>query len=337
MSRLIQHPVMVSPTRSGLRIHPRNRLLADVGEAFLADCSARNLSGRTTEQYEWSIRSFGDSLPEDGPSLLAVEPVAVRSWIESLKGTRAPTSVRSAVRALKVFSRWTAAEGYLRADPLALVRPPKAPPPLIQPLSGRQVTDLMAFGSPILRVAVAILADTGLRAAELCGLVVDDVREGFLFVSGKGGHERLAPFGEACRAELSSYVTRTRGLPRSGSEPLLLAASGVRLTPHRLGELMRAAGRAAGIRGVRVSPHTLRHTFAIEFLRNGGGELALQKALGHRSLDMVKLYAELTAVDVAEAHRHASPLDAWAIPGAQPKGMRPILCSSRSRGERRSR
>jgi site-specific recombinase XerD len=196
----------------------------------------------------------------------------------------------------------------------------------------------MAVGSPILRVAVAVLADTGLRASELCGLIVNDVREGFLFVAGKGGKERLAPYGEACRAELSTYVRMSRGLPQSGDEPLLLTGSGAALTPHRLGELMRAAGREAGVRGVRVSPHTLRHTFAIEFLRNGGGELALQKALGHRSLDMVKLYAELTAVDVANAHRQASPLDAWQIAGArrQPKGRRPILRSRRSSGDRRS-
>jgi integrase/recombinase XerD len=325
------------PPYPGPRVHPRRRPLADVGDAFLADCRARNLSPRTIEQYEWSIHRFGQSL-EPHPSLADLEPVAARAWIESLKDTRAPTSVRTAVSALKVFAAWTVTEGYLRADPLATVRLPRAPRPLIQPLSGSQVAALMRVGSAILRVAVAILADTGVRASELCGLTVDDVREGFLFVAGKGGHERLAPYGEACRAELSAYVNKGRGLPRAGNEPLLLTATGVALTPHRLGELMRYAGRAADLRGVRVSPHTLRHTFAIEFLRNGGGELALQKALGHRSLDMVKIYAELTEVDLAHAHRAASPLDAWQLPAqrAQPNGRRPILCSSRSRGDRRS-
>jgi site-specific recombinase XerD len=256
----------------------------------------------------------------------------------SLKVTRAPTSVRSAVRALKVYARWTVTEGYLRTDPLASVQLPRAPRPLIQPMSGSQVAALMSVGSPVLRVAVAILADTGLRASELCGLTVNDVHEDYLFVSGKGGHERLAPYGEACRSELHRYVSKSRGLPASGEEPLLVTGTRIALTSHRLGELMREAGREAGIRGVRVSPHTLRHTFAIEFLRNGGGELALQKALGHRSLDMVKIYAELTQVDLADVHRAASPLDAWRITGAkgQPKGRRPILCSSRSRGERRS-
>jgi integrase/recombinase XerD len=167
---------------------------------------------------------------------------------------------------------------------------------------------------------------------------VGDVRDGFLFVTGKGGIERLAPYGEACRAELARYVATSRGDPESADEPLLLTATGQALTPHRLGELIREAGARAAIRGVRVSPHTLRHTFAIEFLRNGGGELALQKALGHRSLDMVRIYAELTASDVANAHRLASPLDQWVGAGTLPaytNGRRPTRNSNRSSGDRR--
>jgi site-specific recombinase XerD len=250
-------------------------------------------------------------LSSAGPVLAQVEPGTVRAWVESLKSSRRPTSLRTALRPLKVFSAWAVREGYLREDPLRTVALPKVARPLIVPLDRAQVASLMNSGSPLLRAATAVLVDTGLRAGELCALTVDDVRDGYLFVHGKGGYERLAPFGTACANELRHYVARTRGYPRWGDEPLFLVTSGAALTPHRLGELMRTAGRIAGIRGVRISPHTLRHTFAIEFLRNGGGELALQKALGHRSLDMVRIYAELTDADVAAAHKTASPLDAW--------------------------
>lgn len=334
MTRRIDAPA----TRGETRVHPPRRRLAEAAGTFLADCRARALSPRTIEQYWWSIRRFAGILPDEEPVLADLEPAAVRAWIEDLKGTRAPTSVRSAVRALKVFSAWTAREGYVRSDPLAAVALPQAPQPLILPMSGGQVAALMAVGSPVLRASVALLADTGLRASELCGLTVGDVHERFLFVSGKGGHERLAPFGAACSGELGHYVRKSRGLPEQADEPLLLTESRGALTPHRLGELMRTAGREAGIRGFRVSPHTLRHTFAIEFLRNGGGELALQKALGHRSLDMVRMYAELTDVDLANAHAGASPLDRWREAGAlghQTKGRRPTRSSSRSRGESR--
>jgi site-specific recombinase XerD len=235
----------------------------------------------------------------------------VRSWLEALKRTRRPTSLRSALRPLKVFSAWCVRQGYLRTDPLATIGLPKAPVPLIVPFDRAQTVGLMAAASPVLRAAVAVLVDTGLRASELCGLRVADVRAGYLFVHGKGGYERLVPYGSACARELRAYVARARGEPRRLDEPLLLLECGQQLTPHRLGELMRAAAARAGIRGVRTSPHTLRHTFAIEFLRNGGGELALQKALGHRSLEMVRRYAELSALDVGQVHRSASPLDCW--------------------------
>jgi integrase/recombinase XerD len=200
------------------------------------------------------------------------------------------------------------------------------------------VAALMSAGSPLLRAAVAVLADTGLRSSELCALTVGDVRDGQLLVHGKGGYQRLAPYGQACAGELLAYVRRVRGLPGADHEPLFLTERRVALTPHRLGELMRLAGRKARIHGVRVSPHTLRHTFAIEFLRNGGGELALQKALGHRSLDMVRIYADLSETDVAAAHQGASPLDHWQRSGvfsAYTKGRVPTRSSSRSSGERR--
>jgi integrase/recombinase XerD len=303
------------PSTPSSRIHPSRRPLIDTARAFLADGSARNLSPRTLEQYEWSLRSFLEFLGDRSSVLANLDGERARAWVESLKVSRRPTSLRAALRPLKVFSGWAVREGYLRVDPLRTVALPKAPRPLIEPLDQRQVAALIAAASPLLRATIAVLVDTGLRSSELCSLESGDVRDGYLFVQGKGGYERLAPFGDACADELRRYVVRTRGEPRRDDEALFVLASGAPLSPHRLGELMRTAGRVAGIRGVRVSPHTLRHTFAIEFLRNGGGELALQKALGHRSLDMVKLYAELSGADVAAAHRGASPLDRWSARG----------------------
>ncbi len=330
-----------------LREHPRRRSLDQVVDAFLADCRARNLCARTLEHYGWAIGSFRASLAaEPADQVLAdLEPAAARAWIVGLGRTRKAVSVRSAVRGLKVLGSWCVREGHLPADPLGTVRLPRAAPALIIPLSGDQVAALMDAGSPLLRIAVAILADTGVRAGELCGITVDDVREGFLRIRiAKGGRERLVPYGAGTAAELERYVTRDRPAPlRHPDEPLLLLPSGVPLTSHQLGALMRRTGRRLGIRGVRVSPHTLRHTFAIEFLRNGGGELALQKALGHRSLDMVKVYAELTEIDLLAAHAGASPLDRWRRDGTlgrrHRRGPRPFevsRSSSRSSGERRS-
>ncbi len=335
--QFVAHDTHAGPRRQ----HPRRRPLDQVVASFLVDCRARALSPKTLEQYEWAIRSFRSTLPAEAHEqvLAQLDPDTVRTWCEHLGRRRRPASVRSAVRALKVFSRWIEREGYAGRDPLATVRLPRVPEPLIVPFSAAQVAALMNAGDPLLRVCVAIMADTGVRAGELCGLCIEDVRQSFLRVVGKGGHERLVPYGSATAAEITRYVSRHRSRPvRRPDDPLLLVHSGTPLTPHRLGELMRRAGRSLRIQGVRVSPHTLRHTFAIEFLRNGGGELALQKILGHRSLEMVRIYARLTDVDLGDIHAGASPLDRWRENGRL-RGLQgrkgPTRSSSRSSGDSR--
>jgi site-specific recombinase XerD len=335
-ARLISANSLFSPSPDRApprRIHPSRRALADAARDFLADCIARNLSPRTSEQYEWSLRNFSASL-ESGPVLADLSPANVRAWVSSLPSTRSPSSVRSALRALEVFSSWVAREGYISGDPLSTVLLPRVPDPLIVPLADVQVAALMRAGSPLLRACVALLVDTGMRSSELCGLRIEDVRERFLLVLAKGGDERLVPYGETAASELTRYVNRARAPIRHADEALLLLRSGRPLTPHHLGVLMRQTGARAKIKGVRVSPHTLRHTFAIEFLRNGGGELALQKALGHRSLDMVRIYARLTEVDLANVHASASPLDRWQRQTGQSRTT-PTRSSRRSSGDRR--
>jgi len=165
-------------------------------------------------------------------------------------------------------------------------------------------------------VIVLTLLDTGLRVNELINLKMDNVwlEEGLIKVLGKGNKERLVPIGKQIRKLLWCYTTQYRPDPAwPNLNNLFLTRDGRPLTKNRVDSIMKRYGKIAGLTGVRCSPHTLRYTFAINFLGNDGDIFSLQKILGHSSLEMTRRYCELANVDIKKAHAIASPVDNLVI------------------------
>ena len=163
---------------------------------------------------------------------------------------------------------------------------------------------------------ILVLLDTGLRASELVGLAVSDVNldDGLLKVYGKGNKERVVPIGARVQRALWKYLQRHRPQPANPLCPILfLTASGRPITVDRLRTIIKKYASKAGIEGVRCSPHTFRHTFAVSYLRNGGDIFSLQRILGHSSLDIVRIYVNLAVADVKACHRRFSPADNMEI------------------------
>ena len=161
-------------------------------------------------------------------------------------------------------------------------------------------------------VIIPTLFDTGLRVSELAGVKMDDLPldEGLLKVMGKGGKERFIPIGREVQRVLWRYINRYRPRPLSHNFAfLLLTKDGRKMTKGRIEIIMKKYGERAGITGIRCSLHTLRHTAAVRFLRNGGDVFSLQRMLGHSTLEMTRHYCQLADVDVKKAHLTASPVD----------------------------
>jgi integrase/recombinase XerD len=227
-------------------------------------------------------------------------------------------SINCYVRSVRAFWSWLAGEGIIDENPFARVKVPRAPRKVIPTFSPSQIRALLGAIDTATPegfrdcVIILTLLDTGLRVSELAGLRLDDVwlEEGVLKVTGKGGKERIIPIGKGVRRLLWRYISGVRPGPENPScDAVFLTADGRPLTVHRIRNRMTVYGRRAGLSGVRCSPHTLRHTAAVSFLRNGGDVFSLQRLLGHSTLLMTRHYCELADVDVRRAHATASPVD----------------------------
>ena len=161
------------------------------------------------------------------------------------------------------------------------------------------------------RVILLLLLDTGLRATELAELKLHQIdrRNQRVQVMGKGAKERSVPFSARTAQALWHYMTSRKEFTQG--DYLFISKTKRHLNRHSLRKMLESLGERAGVS--HVHPHRFRHTFAIQYLRNGGDPYTLQMMLGHSTLEMVKTYLRLAQVDLDIAHRRASPVDNWGL------------------------
>lgn len=165
------------------------------------------------------------------------------------------------------------------------------------------------------KAIITTLLDVGLRASELCNLNVSDwhPKRGRLTVrQGKGRHggkDRSVFVGRSCRSSILRYLAE-RGRDIRDDDPLFVTSSGRKLDRNNLRTMIKSVAKNAGVRknGQDINVHLLRHTYAVNFLRNGGNIKALQDILGHEELSTVQHYLHLAEVDLEEATQF-SPAD----------------------------
>jgi integrase/recombinase XerD len=209
-------------------------------------------------------------------------------------------------------SLWTWAEKELGTPHIirGRIRAPRYTERAISPLSAEQVRRIAAAaGNNRDRAIVLALADTGMRASELCGLKNGDYADGRMHIRhGKGDKARFVVAGVRTQKAIWRYLTE-RGETQL-EDPLFATQTGRPMRRDHLRSILAGLGREAQVENVH--PHRFRHTFAITYLRNGGNVLELKELLGHSSLVMVMRYARLAEQDIEASRRH-SPIDNWRI------------------------
>ena len=309
----------------------KNRIsLSRAIDGYFIAAHARRLSSHTLQDYDTTFRKFQQFLGQD-PPLASITAAEIRAFLNSLEGLSAKTLLNYHT-GLSALWTWAVKEEIVARHIVRDVQPPQPDKREIVPFSEHEVKAMLAacdrsrgYSRPGKRrcdnqrptalrdrAIILLLVDTGLRASELCELRLRqvDLKSHQVIVMGKGRKERILPIAPRTAQTLWRYLA-TRDDTDRDTAYLFTTHAGSSISRYSLRRLLSRIGQRAGV--LDAHPHRFRHTFAITFLRNGGNVFALQRILGHSSIEMVQRYLAIAQTDLQNAHHQASPVTNWLL------------------------
>jgi len=282
----------------------------------------RGLSRNTLEAYRSDLMQFGAFLRKTDADALTARHGDLADFVSDLaaggedRPAVSPATLQRKVACLRSFYRHLRRQDLITDDPTVYLRAPKQSRRLPQVLSRDEVGRLLeaprGTEPPALRdrALLELMYACGLRASEAIGLELGDVDldTGILRARGKGSKERLVPIGSTASRAVVAYLGR--GRPRLAGDrmeaALFLNHRGGRLTRQGLYKIVQRHARTAGLDG-KMSPHTLRHTFATHLLAGGCDLRSLQEMLGHADIATTQVYTHLSAERLKDVYFDAHP------------------------------
>ena len=264
----------------------------DLVTAFLNAGQARSLASGTISRYSVILRRFADHSPN-----LPRKPEPVEDFLR-----RQHVGNRTLCGYYKVMGTLFAwcEKRYGVVNPLRSMTPPKRCRLIPRTLSSADIGCL--FLVPLSkrdRALIYLLLDTGVRIGEAMGLQDQDLGPSSITVDGKTG-PREVPISPEIRSQLIDIA----------GESYIFEGDNGHLTTHTAYYTVRKAFLAAGIRGRKLGPHTLRHTFGRHFIMAGGDAFSLQRILGHTDIQTTRIYVELNTTDIIRQHHKFTPIRA---------------------------
>ncbi len=299
----------------GMAQAPKSGLLGKLGEKLLLE---ERRSRRTVQEYWSDLKLFASFVAPKGAideALVRASASHVRRFIMDMtaRGLSA-AAVRRRVAALRTFYRFARAEGFRRDNPVAEVGNIKLPRRLPKALSIEDTERLLltrpAAGSTEFQrrrdaAILELLYASGIRRAELVGIDVSDVDfdRKSIRVIGKGNKERVVFFNQAATDALKRYLALRPAVPDGA---LFVSKRMRRLSYPQVGNVFRLYVRLSGLEG-KISPHTLRHSFATHLLQRGVDIMTVMKLLGHESVSTTQIYTKVTDEHARLAYMEAHP------------------------------
>lgn len=308
-------PAMTMPTK-------RESDFRSLLHSFVSECRAKNLSKRTVQFYEENLlrmqKTFEIQNLDFNVLTMTNRDIKHHYVGHMLAKGLASNTVNGRVKTCKAFFKFLYEEGLITtnlADELKLI---KAEKKMIQTFTKEQVLALLnqpnrhSFTGFRDYTMMMVMLETGMRIGELLNLKLGDlfIKEMEIRITrGKGGKARRVPIQKTCIKILKQYLEE-RG--EVETDWLFVNIEGTAIHMRTVQENIQEYGKFAGVSGVRVSPHTFRHTMAKFYILNGGDVFTLQQILGHSTLDMVRYYVELFSKDIREQHQKYSPVENMA-------------------------
>jgi integrase/recombinase XerD len=282
----------------------------------------RGLSRNTLEAYRGDLLQLGRFLAERHRSAIDATPADISDFLTRLATgddehrPASPATIHRKSACLRSFYRHLRREGLRDSDPTASLSAPRRSRKLPQVLTRGEVERLLSQprgGDPQAlrdRALLELMYASGLRASEAIGLDVTDIDldERMLRARGKGSKERIVPVGQAALKAVRAYLERGRAaLVKDRSEThLFVNFRGGQLTRQGLYKIVRRHALTAGLAD-RMSPHTLRHTFATHLLAGGCDLRSVQEMLGHADVATTQLYTHLSSERLKDVYFKAHP------------------------------
>lgn len=292
-------------------------MLAQVEDFLNYLRSMRGASHHTLAAYGKDIADFLNYCHTKGVPFAQVDGWLIRAYLANLvsRGLKRSTIGRK-LAALRSFYRFLCRRGELEANPFQGILAPRSERRLPLFLYYQEIEALLrlpkcstATGQRD-RALLEVLYASGARVSEVVGLNLGDLHleEGYAMVRGKGGKERLVPLGRAAVAALKDYLSQARPRLARGRrvEAVFLNRQGGRLSQRGVRYLLARYVRLAGL-DARISPHTLRHTFATHLLEGGADLRVVQELLGHARLSTTQVYTHVTGARLREVYLKTHP------------------------------
>lgn len=290
--------------------------------SFFAVTIGRGLTRSTAESYNLDLIGLANFLKRRRvKNWEATQEIHVKLYISQMqKRGLSACSIARHFTAIREFYKFLHRERYIKKNPTSFIQLERREYKLPDILSQHEIVALLRQPDPLKflgmrdQAMLEILYGSGLRVSELATLQLDKINldQNCLTVTGKGNKTRTIPFGSYAREKLIYYLTKIRPqmMGGRGTQTVFLSQMGRDFTRQGIWKLITQCATAAGITK-RVTPHTLRHSFATHLLEGGADIRAVQEMLGHVSISTTQIYTHLNRSFIKQVHRQHHPREKY--------------------------